>query len=73
MTGSKWNRFVAAFVFASIAGQALHWFITPESHPGVGTVRTIAVAVQAILGLFGAWWFIWGGRGKESNTGARAT
>ena len=72
MNASKTNRFLAAFVFASIAGQALHRFITPLSHADVGIARTGAVAVQAVLGLFGACWFIWGGRRNERPAAHRA-
>lgn len=48
------NRGVMAGLLAMIGGQAVHWFLTPMSHPDATSLRVIGVAVQAVLGFGGA-------------------
>jgi len=39
-----------------LGAQAVHWFITPISHPDAGALRTTGVGVQAAIGFGGALW-----------------
>lgn len=48
----------AAALLALVGAQAAHWFITPMRHPNAGAVQTVLVAVQAVVGVGGAFWLL---------------
>jgi hypothetical protein len=58
MTSQDSQTTIGIFLVASVAGQALHWLITPAAHPLASAGRTAAVLAQAILATGGAVW-IW--------------
>jgi len=52
-----YKRGVMVGLLAMVGAQAVHWFITASpdtSDPS--TLRTVAVAIQAVVGLGGALW-----------------
>jgi len=53
---SEFERGVFAGIIIAFGANAVNWLITPMSHPDASTLRTVGVAVQAILGLgIGVW------------------
>ena len=69
MTGNNsFSRAVVVVTLALMGGQAVHWLLTPTNHPDAGTFRTIAVAVQALVGFGGA---VWAGRRTRTASSAR--
>ena len=53
---SEFERGVFAGIIIAFGASAVNWLITPMSHPDASTLRTVGVAVQAILGLgIGVW------------------
>lgn len=53
---SEFERGVFAGILAALGANAVNWLITPMSHPDASTQRTVAVAIQAVLGLgIGIW------------------
>jgi hypothetical protein len=55
---SEFERGVFAGLIIAFGASAVNWLITPMSHPDASTLRTIGVAVQAILGLGVGVWLI---------------
>jgi len=55
-TSRHWWYFVYGLLALSVAGQAIHWFITPNSI-SASSGRWWAVMVQAVLGTGIAVWF----------------
>ena len=45
---------VAAGMLLVFGAEALHWFITPAAHPAATPVVTVAMTLQAVVGLLGA-------------------
>ncbi len=68
MTQSQ--RFFGGTVFAFVGAHAFHWFITPMRHPDAGALRTALVAVQALVGIGGAFWLLRSRRRPESIASA---
>ncbi len=56
-----WWYFVSGIFALMVAGQAIHWFITPDSITA-SAARWWAVMVQAILGIGVAVWLFLRGR-----------
>jgi len=52
----QWWYFVTGILALMAAGQAVHWFITPDS-TGSSSARWWAVMAQAVLGTGVAVWF----------------
>jgi hypothetical protein len=48
-----WSGFLMA-----IAAQGGHWFITPASHPGASTLRTVGVIAQIVICLGISLWLM---------------
>jgi hypothetical protein len=55
-TSRHWWSFVIGILALMVAGQAIHWFITPGSITA-SSARWWAVMVQAVLGTVVAVWF----------------
>ena len=53
---SLFNRGLLTGMLLMLGAQAVHWFITPISHPDAGALRTTGVGVQAAIGFGGALW-----------------
>lgn len=51
------DRAAVAVLLAMVGGQAIHWLMTPASHPQATDLRTALVVVQAVLGFGAALWF----------------
>ena len=45
---------VATGMLLVFGAEALHWFITPAAHPSATTAVTVAMTLQAAVGLVGA-------------------
>ena len=56
MEQSSFARGFLAGILLMIGGQAVNWFIAWSGAPDASTLRTTAVALQAILGFSGASW-----------------
>jgi hypothetical protein len=54
-TSRHWWYFIGGILALSVAGQAIHWFITPDS-AAASSARWWAVAAQAVLGTGVAVW-----------------
>ncbi len=55
---SGFERGVFAGILIAVGASAGNWLITPMSHPDASTLRTIDVAVQAVLALGVGVWLI---------------
>jgi len=55
-TSRHWWYFVIGMLALTVAGQAVHWFITPDSITA-SSARWWAVMAQAVLGTGVAVWF----------------
>ena len=55
-TSRHWWYFISGLLALSVAGQAIHWFITPASITA-SSARWWAVVAQAVLGTGVAVWF----------------
>ncbi len=61
-----------ALLLAFIGAQAVHWLLTPQSHPGASDLRRWAVVAQAAIGLIGAVWVWRRSRGAHAVQPANA-
>lgn len=44
------------FILLFLAADAVHWLVTPASHPGAPAVQTVLALVQAVGGAGAAFW-----------------
>jgi len=60
-TSRYWSYFLTGILALMVAGQAIHWFITPGSI-SASSARWWAVMAQAVLGIGVAVWFFFRAR-----------
>jgi hypothetical protein len=65
---SSFRRGLLAGMLLMLGGQAVNWFIGGGT-PDASTIRTIAVALQAIVGFGGAWWLYVRQRSRAAQSG----
>jgi len=67
---SGFDRGVLAGLLIAVGGSAVNWMITPMSHPDASRLRTIGVAIQALLGLGIGIWLIARDRSERARRSA---
>lgn len=55
---TSFRRGLLVGVLLMLGSHAVHWLLTPASHPDASLARIIAVGMQAILGYGGALWVL---------------
>jgi hypothetical protein len=53
-TRSGFSDGVLCGMLLMVGSSAIHWFITPMSHPDASTAREVGAAIQGLLGFGGA-------------------
>jgi len=67
---SGFDRGVLAGLLIAVGGSAVNWMITPMSHPDASNLRTIGVAIQAVVALGIGFWLIARDRSERASRSA---
>ncbi len=53
-THASWQ--LLALILLVLAGEGVHWLLSPEAHPGAPPLQTAIVCGQAVLAAAAAFW-----------------
>lgn len=60
-------HFAFALLLAFVGAQAVHWLLTPSAQNDASTARTVAVVLQALVGLGAAAWLLFRARSPRTR------